>query len=268
MQYTDGELGVQITRAESDRFGAPVLLLHGLWAGAWVWTRMTGYLGHRGWESWALDRAPGGGRVLDRCATVARAMPAAPVIVGHDLGAAVALRVAAALRSPALVLIAPVLPGRESRRLAFGGLSRTLAALLGRDLTPPSDRAGALFAECADAAGLELIRTGLVDEPGQDVHDLLKGRMRVNELGAVPPTLIIGGNRDPLVPETVITDRARELGGDSVILEGGHWLPVESTWQSTCNCFHRWLVRTLGEPFLLMREDWEEGAREEGGGPD
>lgn len=268
MQYTDAELGVQITRAESDRFGAPLLLLHGLWAGAWVWSRMTGYLGHRGWESWALDRHAAAGRAIDRCVRVARAMPAAPVIVGHDLGAAVALRVAAALRAPALVLIAPVLPGRESRRLAFGGLSRTMVALLGRDLAPPGDRAGSLYAECADPAGLALIRTGLVDEPGQDVHDLLKGRMRVDELGIVPPTLVIGGARDPLIPGDLISGTANQLGGDSVVLEGGHWLPLDSTWQSTCNCLHRWLVRTLGESFLLMREDREEAEREEGGGPD
>jgi pimeloyl-ACP methyl ester carboxylesterase len=268
MQYSDPELGVQITRAESDRFGAPLLLVHGLWADAWVWSRMTGYLGHRGWESWALERHASGSRVLDRCATVGRTMPAAPVIVGHDLGAAVALRVAAALEAPALVLIAPVLPGRASRRLAFGGLSRTMAALLGRDLAPPGDRAGALFADCADPTGLELIRTGLVDEPGHEVHDLLKGRMRVDELGTVPPTLVIGGAGDRLVPEGVISGTARELGGDSVILEGGHWLPVESTWQSTCNCLHRWLVRTLGESFLLMREDWAEAEHEEADGPD
>jgi len=268
MQYSDAELGVQVTRAESDRFGAPLLLIHGLWAGAWVWSRMTGYLGHRGWESWALDRHAARGRVIDRCATVARAMPAAPVIVGHDLGAAVALRVGAALKAPALVLIAPVLPGSESRRLAFGGLSRTISALVGRDLGPPGDRAGSLFVDCADPAGRELIRTGLVDEPGRDVHDLLKGRMRVDELGTIPPTLVIGGSRDPLVPGDVIRGTAHQLGGDSVILEAGHWLPLESTWQSTCNCFHRWLVRTLGESFLLMREDWEEAEHEDAGGPD
>lgn len=265
MRYTDTDLGVDITRAESERFGAPMLLLHGLWAGAWVWGRMAGYLGHRGWESWAPDRRAAGGRLVDRCGTIAREMPAPPVIVGHDLGAAVALRVARALAAPAVVLIAPLLPGSRGRRLAFGGLPRTVAAMVGRALTPPGDPVGRLLAECDDPVGRALIGTRLVDEDGQEVYDLLRGRVRVEEIGVLPPTLVIGGSRDTLVPEATIREMAGEIGGDSVILDGGHWLPIEATWQSTANCFHRWLVRTLGEPLLLLRGDENEDGEEDAG---
>ena len=126
--HTDAELGVLVTPAESARFAAPLLLVHGLWSGAWIWGRMASYLAHRGWESWAIDRLDGpeaaglaaaGADVVGRCQGVARAMPAPPVLVAHDAGAAVALRIAAALGSPAVAVINPVLPGRAARRLAL-----------------------------------------------------------------------------------------------------------------------------------------------------
>jgi pimeloyl-ACP methyl ester carboxylesterase len=265
MQYTNAELGVLVTRAESERFAAPLLLLHGLWSGAWVWGRMASYLAHRGWESWAMDRLDGpeatgwaAAGLVGRCEDVARSMPAPPVLVAHDAGAAVALRIAAAVGSPAVTLINPVLPGKTARRLAFGDLWRTLTALRGRPLPPPRGSvAGADLVDCRDDATRAFVRTRLVPEPGRVVYGLLKGRLGNDDLRDLPPTLVIGGNRDATLPMTTIGSVARDLGGDSAILDGGHWLPVEVNWQSTANCVHRWVVRTLGEPFLIMRE-WEE----------
>jgi pimeloyl-ACP methyl ester carboxylesterase len=272
MQYTNADLGVLVTAAESERFAAPLLLLHGLWSGAWVWSRMASYLAHRGWESWALDRLDGpearesaaaGPDLLGRCQGVARAMPAPPVLVAHDAGAVIALRIAAALGSPAVALINPVLPGRAARRLAFGDLRRTLTALRGRSLEPPSGPgAGADLVDCRDEATRAFVRARLVAEPGRVVYDLLKGRLGDDDVRDLPPTLVIGGNRDATLPVATIAGIARGLGGDDAILDGGHWLPVEVSWQSTANCVHRWVVRTLGEPFLLMRELEEEGEEE------
>jgi pimeloyl-ACP methyl ester carboxylesterase len=226
---------------------------------------MASYLAHRGWESWAIDRLDGpeatglvaaGADVVGRCQGVARAMPAPPVLVAHDAGAAVALRIAAALGSPAVAVINPVLPGRAARRLAFGDVRRTLTALRGRSLTPPSDPgAGAGLVDCGDEATRGFVRTRLVAEPGRAVYDLLKGRLGDHDLRDLPPTLVIGGNRDATLPVAAIGSIAGSLGGTGAILDGGHWLPVEGSWQSTANCLHRWVVRTLGEPFLLMRED-------------
>ena len=158
MRHRVPALGVEVTRAESQRFASSLLLIHGLWTGSWLWTRFAGYLGHRGWESWAIDmpgragQAPREGSGLIRvddlvaqCVAVAHAMPAAPVVVAHDAGAAVALQVASQINAAAVVLMAPALPGSGALRVALGSLRRAVSAIFGRPLTPPTGPAAAPF---------------------------------------------------------------------------------------------------------------------------
>jgi pimeloyl-ACP methyl ester carboxylesterase len=267
MQYRIAELGVTVTRAESERFAAPLLLIHGLWAGSWVWSRLVGYLGHRGWESWAVDlpgrpgaAAIAGSRidrreVMERCTAAARAMPAPPILVGHDAGAAVALRLAAAVGAPAIVLVAPALPGLGALRLMLGGTGRALRAILGRELAPPGAPGHETLLGAIDPVARQVISNRLVPEPGRVVYDLLRGPLVGSDLALLPPTLVIGGSRDPVTPPEAVDVAARELAATRAVVDGGHWLPLEDSWQPTADCLHRWVVRTLGDPLLLLRNE-------------
>jgi pimeloyl-ACP methyl ester carboxylesterase len=182
-------------------------------------------------------------------------MRTAPILVGHDAGGAVTLRVAAELNAPAVVLISPVLPGHGTVRLLLGGVGPALGAVLGRQLAPPSGRAGQLLVEGADPEAKALVPAQLTAESGRLVHYLLRGRLERDALESLPPLLVIGGNRDQVTPPEVVRTVAQAHGGESVILEGGHWLPLEAGWEGTADCVHRWIVRTLGDPLLLLREE-------------
>lgn len=105
-------LAVDVVRAESARFRHPLLLLHGLWTGSWIWSGFAAYLAHRGWESWA----PSFAGVADRrrqLMEVCRALPAPPVILAHDAGAVTAVKLAAEVAAPAIVAITPLLSRRD-----------------------------------------------------------------------------------------------------------------------------------------------------------
>jgi pimeloyl-ACP methyl ester carboxylesterase len=269
MRYRMEELGVEVIRAESERFSVPLLLLHGLWTGSWLWGRMAGYLSHRGWESWAPDYTgrPGGppaghhgddpvAAVLAQCLAVAQAMPEPPILVAHDSGAALAIRLARDASVRALVLIAPAMPGTGALRVALGAVGRAWAGIRGRPLGPPGGAAAAALLAGTDAEAVDLLRQRFVPEPGRLAYDLLRGRLVAGPTSA--PLLVIGGARDAVTPPAAVARVAETLGGSSVILPGAHWLPIEARWRETTNCVHRWIVRTLGAPILLLREEEDE----------
>jgi len=261
------ELDVEITRAESPRFAHPLLLIHGLWTGSWLWARIAGYLGHRGWESWAIER-PGrtelgrGARepmsvseVVERCVKTVAAMDAPPIVVAHDAGAVLALRLVRILGAPAAVLMAPVLPGYGMRRALIGGVRRAAASVLGRCLGPPEGPAAEALFRGADAATRELIQSRVVDEDGRFLYDLLRGGEPPLEIAGRLPVLVVSGSDDAVVPPAVAHAVASDLGGSFIVLPGGHWLPMEEGWRETIGQVHRWIVHTLGDPLLLFREE-------------
>src|SRR5687768_14261209 len=103
MERRLASLRADVSAPERVKFTAPLLLVHGLWAGSWVWQGAAGALSQRGWECWALDlRGRPGSRPVDDIGKVrlgdyvedvvaaARALWAPPVVCGHDLGAVLA----------------------------------------------------------------------------------------------------------------------------------------------------------------------------------
>jgi pimeloyl-ACP methyl ester carboxylesterase len=198
--------------------------------------------------------------VLEQCVTTVLAMNARPIVVAHDAGAALALRMARAVQAPAAVLIAPVLPGYAARRRLVGGIRRAAACVLGRPLDLPAGPAGATLFEGTDALVREVVRARAVSEDGTFLYSLLREPVPQPEIAGHLPVLVLCGNDDPVVPPAAAKAVASDLGGVLVALPGGHWLPVEAGWRETVGQVHRWIVRTLGDPLLLFREETDEEA--------
>ena len=103
---------------EGPRYAAPIVYLAGLWVSPVVWRPVATYLAHRGWEGRLLDTRGVRGGIAARADAVAADLAkraVEPVLVGHDAGAMVALAVAAKVPVRALVLAAPLVPGRRER---------------------------------------------------------------------------------------------------------------------------------------------------------
>src|SRR5262245_39904138 len=105
-----GPLAAEVTRPESEKFTVPLVLVHGLWERAAAWRRFAGSLAHRGWHCIALERRDGAGDVAVHVADLRAALAgldAPAVLLGHDLGANLALACGDAAR--AVVALAPLI---------------------------------------------------------------------------------------------------------------------------------------------------------------
>lgn len=259
-----GNLLIESMAAESAKFTAPMLLLHGLWCTAGVWRRYMGYLAHRGWTCHALNlRGHGGsgtpgrlGRVrftdyLDDVRRVIAACEAPPVLLGHDLGGLLALHAAALAR--AVVALAPLVPQpmRSQPPPAFSGFRARLAMRCGGPLPPPRGKAARdVFGQYPPA--------GLTAESGTVARELSTSDLRFAVAPGVP-ALVVGGQADACSSAQDLERLATYAGAVWRPLEGaGHGLPWEPGWERCVGDIHRWLVQQCGEALLVLREEDEE----------
>jgi pimeloyl-ACP methyl ester carboxylesterase len=250
MRFSFQGVPVDMARAESSRFRHPLLLLHGLWAGSWVWRGFMGYLAHRGWDSWApsfleAEADPSVGRV-ETLLALCRTLPSAPVIVGHDAGARLTVRLAADVGAPAMVAITPLLTRRDAPRpglLAWPRFWR--ARLFGTGLRPPGGRARALYCDHPD-----MLRA----DSASLFRELASGSLGRPAASA----LIVGSSGDAITSASDLERLAHERGWAFLRhASGGHFPMVEPGWERLADDLHRWLVQAIGEQLLAFVDEEE-----------
>lgn len=251
-----GGVSVEVTGAESPKFTAPLLLIHGLWSTAEVWRRWSGFLAHRGWTCHAISLqeardSPPPGHWTDyerRIGNAIAALGTLPIVVGHDLGGMLAMRLAR--RTQAVVALAPYLP-RSLRGVTDADLvSPSPLSFWWRRVAmpPPRGKRGRLL--CGDP---QLPR---ISEPRGVIRSLLQDEPVIEALDK--PTLIMIGDRDPFLSRGALEGAAHHLHASLLIAENaGHALAVEAGWEQRVSVVHRWLIKTLGDPLLALREESE-----------
>lgn len=227
-------------RAEAEKYAAPLLLLHGLWAEPRIWRGFGGYLAHRGWTSYALSwrGAAGNWRELLTLAQRAADELGGAVAVGHDLGGLAAMALG---QVRAAIAIAPLDVGSHTHPFARSWRAR-VARWRGRPIAPPRLEAQRVLG-AVDA----------VAEPSGWLDEL--ARVELGPAANVPRLLIAGGI-DPCLPRPRADDLARRQRAEIVVFEdAGRDLPYGPRWPQVATETHRWLVRRLGESLLLLRGD-------------
>jgi non-heme chloroperoxidase len=241
----------------------PLLLVPGLFAGAWVFDRWQRLLADRGWTSYALDlRGHYGSRpVPDFGATpmadfVADALEAAawlhgvhgekPMIVGHSMGGLLAQKVAEAGAVQAAVFLCAAPPR---------GISALTLRLLGKMVS----RAGALaggkpimltLEEDADLALNKVtpgersaIHARMVPESGRAARDLALGAVQVDAQRVTCPVVCVSSAEDRFVVPSVGRKLARKYHAPWWLEPGhGHFLVQEPGWEVPAGDVERWLA--------------------------
>lgn len=251
MERRIGPLRAEVIDPESAKFTAPLLLLHGLWSTPTIWRPFTGYLAHRGWLSIAPEltlaiRKTSPEAIEDALVEVIAALPAPPVIVGHDLGAIHALRLVE--KAVAVVALAPlVLP-------PYGTPSQALRKA-GSWIERVRRRALLIGAPRGNWQSSYPSHENPVQESKNLIQTLCEGSWQIPGRGPVPALMMVGG-RDPITPLEGARALAEAVGAElRVEADAGHSLHVDTGWDQRVSRIHRWIVHALGPSLLAMLDE-------------
>lgn len=192
----------------------PLFLIHGELGGSWLWERYLGYFAGRGWEAHALNlRAHFWSSTADVAqlsfesyladvrAGLAR-LPSHPVLVGHGLGAVLAMKAAETSPVGGLVLLAPPLP-RELRAPPEAHALRDVPPVFRRDLVGWAGLPEHLRRQNPDLSIADVLRVQhmMGQESGAARRAVLAGVSVDREALLGLPRLVIGAGLDRLYPE-------------------------------------------------------------------
>lgn len=258
----------------------PLLLVPGLFAGAWVFDRWQRLLADRGWTSYALDlRGHYGSRpVPDFGATpmadfVADALEAAawlhgvhgekPMIVGHSMGGLLAQKVAEAGAVQAAVFLCAAPPRGISAltlRLLGKMVSRAGALAGGKPLMLTLEEDADLALNKVPPGERAAIHARMVPESGRAARDLALGAVQVDAQRVTCPVVCISSAEDRFVVPSVGRKLARKYHAPWWLEPGhGHFLVQEPGWEVPAGDVERWLahvaerLRTPGVDDALWR---------------
>ena len=239
----------------------PLLFVHGAFLSAACWERhVMPELAAAGFDCYALSlRGHGQSEgheflpiasldhyVYDLGNSIAR-LPQRPILIGHSMGCTIIQRWLREHHAPGAVFIAPIPPANalcsamqialaEPRRLFE--LNRPQFA--GNALTNLQEVRGILFAPDTDDATIRDALPLFQPESHRAIIDL--SLLQEQNRPEWPPSLLVGGEQDVLIPPVIVKALAQCCGVHAEILPGmGHVMMLEPRWPSLTACLKHWL---------------------------
>lgn len=242
-----GPLLAEVTDPESEKFTAPLVLVHGLWERAPAWRRFAGYLAHRGWRCFAVERRADASADLTvhagdlRAALAALAAP--PAVIGHDLGAVLALHCADAAR--AVVALAPLAgPPFAAPPGALQRAGSWLTRLRGAPLRAPRGRWRSAYP------------AGDITEPAPLVWQVLAGEPKLPVPASAVPRAVFVPQDDEITSAAAAHAIAQHVGAELYVVRGaGHAVLSAPGWETHVAGVHRWIIQRLGVDLLAFYEE-------------
>lgn len=246
-----------------DTHPTPLLFVHGAFAGAWMWTdTFMPWLAAAGYHCHAVSLR-GHGRSSGRdhidwhsisdyvadVATVADWIGAPPVLLGHSMGGFIVQKYLEHRDAPAAALICSVPPQgliAAQFHLLFQKphLFMDINSIMGGSCADTVVLRDALFAsddidEGMLAAWLERMQA----ESHRAIWDMSMFNLPVLPYLQRPPMLVLGAERDILVPPFLVQAAARTYGVPDLIFRGmGHAVTHERNWQEVVGTIDHWLA--------------------------
>ncbi len=254
--------GLKVERAgprvpERDR---PVLFVHGMWGGAWMWDDYLGFFAGHGYTCYALNLrghhgskpVPDGGRVpFADHVTDARGVVAAlgnPILVGHSMGGLLVQKLAELLDPPAVVALTPAAPRGIlplcTLELARLSLKHLHEMLLARPVVPSFDEAEALLFGRIPPAERRRAYERLVPESGRMTFDIAVRGVPVAAARVRSPMLVVAAREDRITPATMVRKIARKYGAELRTYDDhAHMVLLEPGWELIAGEIVSWLEK-------------------------
>lgn len=242
----------------------PLLFVHGGYADGWCWTpHFLPWFARAGWPAHALSLRGHGGsggagtlfaHSLDDYAAdverVAGALPEAPILVGHSMGAAIVERLIATRPLRAAVLIAPVPPAGLVPVAARLAAERPDTLLQMARLDPTRLAADALealrpfyFSDRVEPAMLAEAVRHLSAESPRAILDLSLRLHWIRPERNGAHLMVIGAEGDRICTPADLAATARHHGVEATLLPGmAHMLMLEPDWEIAARAIAGWLA--------------------------
>lgn len=254
--------GLEVRSCARPAGGVPILFVHGAFAGAWMWDEL--YLplfAGAGFDAWAVSLRGHGnsdGRsgidhhsirdYVDDVATVADAMDAPPILVGHSMGGFVVQKFLEHRTAPAAVLMSSVPPQgllAASFHLAFShpGLFMQVNSLLGGSEIPADAVAEALFAVELPEERMARTMAQMSYESQRAIWDMTMFNLVSTRAVRRTPLMVVGAEHDRLIPAFLVRATAATYGvPDHVFAGHGHGFPLEPGGERVAEAVVGWLT--------------------------
>lgn len=240
---------------------APLLFVHGAFAGAWCWEEhFLPFFAEAGYAAYALSLSGhGGSRGRERLdhlsiadyvadlAEVVERLPVPPVLVGHSMGGFVVQKYLEKHQAAAAVLMCSV-PPQGLMSSAFGmmfsrpGLLKDLNNLMNGGTVALESLREALFAQPVGTEELTRFYRLAQPESHRALWDMSMFSLPRTERVQRTPLRVQGAEFDHLIPASLVSMTARTYGVDPVIFQGmGHGLMLERDWQQPAQDILDWL---------------------------
>jgi pimeloyl-ACP methyl ester carboxylesterase len=249
-----GELAALHVPARGAADRGPLVLLHGLWGGAWIFQDWLEPAADRGWDVWAVSlRGREGSRPVEDLGKVslqdfARDLqdalagigPAA--VVGYSMGGLILQMVAADASSRHLVRSAVLLCSLAPRGVA--GLSgpvlrrswRYIPAMIGsRPMLPNRADAGEMLLNAMPPAERDRRYPSFIADSGRASRQIALGSVAVDPAGITCPVLVVSAEHDRISPPSIHPKLvSRYAAAYLPIASHAHLVTIEPGWQAVC----------------------------------
>ena len=239
----------------------PLLFVHGAFAGAWMWTEtFRPVLAKAGYPCYAVSlRGHGGsdGRdhidwhsindYVDDLVKVVGQMDEPPVLIGHSMGGFVVQKYLEHHQAAGVVLLCSVPPQglvASQFHLMFQKphLFADLNSIMTGDCTDVTTLREALFAGDVDESMLTAWLTRMQAESHRALWDMSMFNLPNLQQMNRPPMLILGAEKDVLVPAFLVQTTAQTYGLQAHIFRDmGHSVTHEKEWPLVAATIGKWL---------------------------
>lgn len=260
-QFVNGLEVFSCRPGSGDPRPAPLLFVHGAFAGGWMWTEtFMPYFAAAGFETHALSLRGHGGSdgqehidwlsIADYVDDVARVLdwigrPA--VLVGHSMGGFVVQKTLEKHSAPAAALICSVPPqgliaAQFHLLLQKPQLFLEINNIMAGNYPDTSVVREALFAQEVSETVLSGFLGRLQSESHRALLDMSMFNLPLLPMLRRPPMLILGAGKDILVPAFLVQATAHTYGLPCRIFHDlGHAVTHEQDWPQVAACLLDWL---------------------------
>ncbi|HET7876464.1 MAG TPA: alpha/beta fold hydrolase [Methylomirabilota bacterium] len=257
-----GELVLEHAAPSGRAKPVPLLMVHGMWGGAWYLRNWLYAAAQAGWDAWALNlRGHGPSRpvpdlgklsVLDYVADVRECLVklGEAVVLGHSMGGLIAQKVAEGGGVRAAVFVTSAAPRGivVLRWPVLSRMGRYVPAMVGnRPFTVTPEHSRALLLNRLSPEAQDWAHPQFGPESGRAARELAFGAIRVDPAAVRCPTLVVGAEDDAITPTDVQRKIAARYGSDYLEAPGhAHMLMLEEGWEGPARDILKWLERAVG----------------------